>query len=68
MALKEDDEPVRLKAITAISSAVRNHQAGLGVITHHFPETTQTLGTIDATDMAAVDALVDLLRNLQKKP
>jgi hypothetical protein len=51
----------RKKAVYAISSGVRNYQPAMDEFVKHLPE-GYTREKVDASDMAAIDALMDKLR------
>lgn len=69
---KEEEDAVRRKAVYAISSAVRNYQPALDLLLEelvrhgHHDEETKKRG-IEATDMDAVDEIVNGLRGLHAK-
>ncbi|KAJ5545413.1 Armadillo-like helical [Penicillium sp. DV-2018c] len=62
IATTETDNAIRKKAIYAISSGVRNHQAAMDELTKSLPEGYPTDKT-DAADMEAIDAIMDKLRS-----
>jgi hsp70-interacting protein len=62
LATKDTDQKVRKKAITALSSAVRNFQAGLDASLEHMPAEFKPEQTLDANDMDSVDILINKLR------
>ncbi|KAF1917902.1 nucleotide exchange factor Fes1-domain-containing protein [Ampelomyces quisqualis] len=59
----EDPTPlVRKKAITALSSTVRNFQAALDETLSHMPAKYKPEENLDANDMESVDILINKLR------
>lgn len=65
LAVEDGEQAVRKKAITALSSAVRNFQPGLDALEQSLPEkvwTRRKLG-LDAADMDAVDSVIKALRD-----
>jgi hsp70-interacting protein len=62
LATEDADQKVRKKAITALSSAVRNFQAGLDASLEHMPAEFKPQQKLDATDMESVDILINKLR------
>jgi len=63
MALNEESVANRKKAAFAISSEVRNYQPGLDALLEELPEDFGAAKTLDASDMEAVDTVIDKLRN-----
>jgi len=64
LATKADEnENVRRKALYALSSATRNYQAGMDSFTDELKKRGKKVGKIDASDMDAVDVLMDGLRD-----
>lgn len=63
MALTETIPANRKKAAFAISSEVRNFQAGLDTLLEELPESFEAPKQLDASDMDAVDIVIDKLRN-----
>ena len=68
LAVKEDEvTAVRKKAITALSSSVRNFQPGLDELEKVLPEKLWKRKGLDATDMEQVDEVIEMLRgNVQR--
>jgi hsp70-interacting protein len=62
LATQDTDKKVRKKAITALSSAVRNFQAGLDTSLEHMPAEFKPKQNLDANDMESVDLLINRLR------
>ncbi|ROV87489.1 hypothetical protein VMCG_10510 [Cytospora schulzeri] len=66
VALAEDEaEDVRRKAVYALSSATRNYQPAMDVVTDELEKegyTKQGSGKVDATNMDAVDVVMDGLK------
>jgi hsp70-interacting protein len=62
LATEDTDQKVRKKAITALSSAVRNFQAGLDASLEHMPIEFKPEQALDANDMDSVDILINKLR------
>jgi len=62
LATEDSQEGVRRKAIYALSSAIRNYQAGLDVAVRALPKEFAPEGAIDAGNMEAVDRVVEQLR------
>jgi hypothetical protein len=64
LAAEDDVQSVRKKAITALSSAVRNFQPGLDELEQSLPDAIWTKKQgLDAADMEAVDEVISALRN-----
>lgn len=67
----EEEEPVRRKAVYALSSAVRNYQPAMDVaheeLTKRGHEVPTEGGKVDAADMEAVDKVMDGLKEKAKK-
>ncbi|PHH88781.1 hypothetical protein CDD83_7061 [Cordyceps sp. RAO-2017] len=63
-----DAEPadVRRKAVYALSSACRNYQPAMDVCAEELAKAGQAVGAVDATDMEAVDQVMDALREKAK--
>ena len=62
---KQKEKEVRRKAVSALSSAVRNYQPALDVCARELRRKGEPVAvedSIDATDMDAVNALIDGLR------
>jgi hsp70-interacting protein len=62
LATEDPEKIVRKKAITAISSAVRNCQPNLDATLPHIPTNLKPQETLDANDMDSVDILINKLR------
>ena len=62
MATGSDETKVKKKAITALSSAVRNFQPALDDAMTHVPAEYKPSGPLDANDMDSVDLLINKLR------
>lgn len=62
LSVEGASEPVRRKAIYALSSEVRNFQPGLDAALRVLPKGMAPEGAIDAGDMEAVDRVVEQLR------
>ncbi|ROT39181.1 nucleotide exchange factor Fes1 [Sodiomyces alkalinus F11] len=58
----EEEEPVRRKAIYAISSAVRNYQPAMDVCTDELANQGFSGSKIDSQDMDAVDEVMNFLK------
>ncbi|KAF2836979.1 putative Hsp70 nucleotide exchange factor fes1 [Patellaria atrata CBS 101060] len=63
LGMNDESEPVRKKAILALSSGVRNFQPGLDSVVKHLPESHKPEGKLDANDMKAVDTVIQRLRD-----
>lgn len=62
IATGSDETKVKKKAITALSSAVRNFQPALDDAMTHVPDEHKPAGPLDANDMDSVDLLINKLR------
>lgn len=62
LALLDDAEPVRRKAIYALSSGIRNFQPGLDAAVEALPQELRPSTKLDAGDMDAVDGVLEQLR------
>ena len=62
LSTQDSNEPVRRKAIYALSSEIRNFQPGLDAALKLLPKGVAPEGAIDAGDMAAVDRVIEQLR------
>ena len=62
LTLEDAKEPVRRKAIYALSSEVRNFQPGLDEAVKSLPQSIVPEGAIDAGNMEAVDKIMEGLR------
>ena len=67
LATEDSNETVRRKAIYALSSEIRNYQIGLDVAVKALPKEFAPEGAIDATDMDAVDRVIEHLRESSAK-
>lgn len=71
LALRGDEaEDVRRKAVYALSSATRNYQPAMDVVTAELEKAGQRQegeGKVDATNMDAVDVVMDALKEQAKK-
>ena len=66
LAVKDLSEPVRRKAIYALSSGTRNYQPGLDEALKSLPQDLRPSGKVDAGDMDAIDQTIDKLREDSK--
>jgi len=66
LAMDDESQAVRKKAIFALSSAVRNCQPALDETVKTLPEEFKS-GELSAGDMEAIDALIQKLRNASAK-
>ena len=62
LSTEDINEPVRRKAIYALSSEIRNFQPGLDAALKTLPKGIAPEGAIDAGDMEAVDRVIEQLR------
>ncbi len=62
MALSDTSPATRKKAIFALSSEIRNYQPGLKEALKKLPSEYGGQQELDASDMAAVDTVIDKLR------
>ena len=62
LCIEDPNEPVRRKAIYALSSEIRNFQPGLDAALKTLPKGVAPEGAIDAGDMEAVDRVIEQLR------
>lgn len=62
MATEDPHQGVRKKAVSALSSAVRNFQPGLDTVVSKLPTEHKPTGKIDANDMESVNTLINGLR------
>jgi oligoendopeptidase F len=62
LATKDPERDVRKRAITALSSTVRNFQPGLDATLSHMPKEFKPQEELDASDMESVDILINKLR------
>lgn len=67
LAINDSSEPVRKKAILAVSSTIRNFQPGLDAAQKSLPTEYHSGDKIDAEDMEAVDTIVQRLRDNSSK-
>ncbi|KAH9845574.1 Hsp70 nucleotide exchange factor fes1 [Teratosphaeria destructans] len=63
MATEDPDRAVRKKAVSALSSQVRNFQPGLDELERCLPEDVWRRRGVEAGDMGAVDELIQTLRD-----
>lgn len=66
LAVNDPSEPVRRKAIYALSSEMRNYQPGLDEALKSLPEDVRPSREVDAGDMDAIDQITDKLREDSK--
>ena len=62
LSIEDSHEPVRRKAIYALSSEIRNFQPALDAALRTLPKGIAPEGAIDAGDMEAVDRVIEQLR------
>jgi hsp70-interacting protein len=62
LATEDVEKKVRKKATTALSSAVRNFQAGLDAALSSVPAEYKPKDKLDANNMESVDVLINKLR------
>lgn len=62
IALFDANHATRKKAIFALSSEIRNYQPGLNEALKELPKEYGGQQELDASDMAAVDVVIDKLR------
>lgn len=62
LATGSDETKVKKKAITALSSSVRNFQPALDDAMAHVPDEHKPSEALDANDMDSVDLLINKLR------
>lgn len=62
MATTDPNPAARKKSVYALSSATRNYQPALNELIKHLPE-DYGIGQTDASDMEAVDSIMDKLRS-----
>ena len=67
LATADSNEPVRRKAIYALSSEIRNYQPAFEEAVRLLPEDVRPLGKVDSGDMEAVDQVMERLRDLSQK-
>lgn len=60
--IEDESLPARKKAAGALSSEVRNYQPAADELVKHMPEDLWIRGKVDASDMEAVDVLIDVVR------
>lgn len=60
--MTDTNEPVRKKAIGALSSATRNYQPALDLIQKELPKDFGIDEKLDAASMESVDVLIEKLR------
>lgn len=64
---EEKDEKVKRKAIYALSSACRNYQPAMDVLTEELGKLGLSVEKVDARDMDACDALINRLKEVAAK-
>jgi hsp70-interacting protein len=64
---EKEGQKVRRKAVYALSSAARNYQPSMDVLTEELGKLGRSGGKIDASDMDAVDVLIGGLREEASK-
>nr|GFD60650.1 hypothetical protein [Tanacetum cinerariifolium] len=62
IATGNDETKVKKKAVSALSSSVRNFQPALDEAVSHVPADFKPSGQLDANDMDSVDILINKLR------
>ncbi|KAJ4336588.1 hsp70 nucleotide exchange factor fes1 [Didymella glomerata] len=62
IATGNDETKVKKKAVTALSSSIRNFQPALDEAVSHVPADFKPSGPLDANDMDSVDILINKLR------
>lgn len=67
LATEDPNEPVRRKAIYAISSEIRNYEPSLNEALRALPESARPSGHVDAGDMEAIDKITNHLRRTSKQ-
>lgn len=67
LSTSDPSQQTRKKSILALSSAIRNYQPNLDVALKYLPEEHKVEGTVDATDMEAVDPIISKLREASAK-
>ncbi|KAK5122819.1 hypothetical protein LTR85_003734 [Meristemomyces frigidus] len=63
LATEDDNQAVRKKAVSALSSQVRNYQPALDELEKSLPESVWKRKGLEAGDMDAVDELIQTLRD-----
>ena len=63
LALDDQDQGVRKKAVYALSSEVRNYQPGMNEAVKHLPKDIVGPDQVSCTDMDVVDAIMGKLRD-----
>lgn len=63
LATEDENTAVRKKAVSALSSEVRNYQPGLDELEKSLPESVWKRKGLEAGDMDAVDELIQTLRD-----
>lgn len=66
LAIDDSSEPMRRKAIYALSSEIRNYQPGLDEAVKSLPEDIRPSTRVDTGDMDAIDQIMDKLREDSK--
>lgn len=67
LATSDSNEPVRRKAIYALSSEIRNYQPAFEEAVKSLPEDVRPSEKVDAGDMEAVDQVMERLRDLSQR-
>lgn len=62
MSTSDPVQSVRRKVVYAFSSAVRNYQPAMDQLVKHLPEGYAPGKKVDASDMNAIDAIMEKLR------
>ncbi|KAH9910084.1 Fes1-domain-containing protein [Xylariomycetidae sp. FL2044] len=65
---ESEDAAVRRKAVYALSSAVRNYQPAMDAAANELRKQGESVGQVDASDMDAVNEVIDGLKNKAKSP
>ena len=63
IAINDDTQSVRRKAVSALSSAIRNYQPALDAALKHLPQQFQPAGKVDAAEMEDVDSIIGPMRD-----
>lgn len=66
LAIEDTNEPVRRKAIYALSSEVRNYQPALDEAMKSLPEEAKPREKVEAGNMDGVDQIIEKLREDSK--
>ncbi|KAL8952579.1 MAG: hypothetical protein Q9222_001533 [Ikaeria aurantiellina] len=62
LALEDQNELVRRKAIYALSSGIRNYSPALDALIQQLPQDMRPDGKVDAGDMDEVDKIIDVIK------